>query len=110
LTWMAGRSGSNFSRQWRKALTKAGLNGYHIHDLRHTGNTFASWTGATLKDLMGRMGHASTRAALIYRHTTGEQDRRLADSLDALMQDELKRRPKTGQPEQSGTDLARPEE
>ena len=35
------------------------LTGYHVHDLRHTGNTFASRTGATLKDLMGRMGHAT---------------------------------------------------
>jgi integrase len=101
---------SNFSRPWRKALVKAGLIGYHFHDLRHTGNTLASHTGATLKDLMGRMGHASTRAALIYQHRTGEQDRRLADALDALVEEELKRRPRKGQPEQSGTNLARPEE
>jgi integrase len=39
-----------------------------LHELRHTGNTLAAETGATLKELMVRMGHGSTRAALIYMH------------------------------------------
>jgi len=28
----------------------------HFHDLRHTGNQFAADTGATLRELMDRMG------------------------------------------------------
>ena len=31
----------------------------HFHDLRHTGNTLASQTGASTRDLMTRMGHDS---------------------------------------------------
>ncbi|NJC82145.1 hypothetical protein [Planosporangium mesophilum] len=30
---------------------------------------------------MARMGHSSTRAALIYQHTAREQDREIADAL-----------------------------
>ena len=34
---------------------------------------------------MGRMGHASMRAALIYQHATKERDRMIADSMDVLL-------------------------
>jgi integrase len=40
--------------------------GAHFHDLRHTGGSLAVATGASLKELMARLGHSSTRAALIY--------------------------------------------
>jgi integrase len=36
----------------------------HVHDLRHAGNTWAAATGASTKELMARMGHASSQAAL----------------------------------------------
>ncbi|MFI1566392.1 tyrosine-type recombinase/integrase [Streptomyces sp. NPDC020490] len=39
----------------------------HFHDLRHTGNTLASTAGAGKRELMTRMGHSSSRAALIYQ-------------------------------------------
>lgn len=74
---------SNFQRtcDWRASVAAVGLSGFHFHDLRHTGNTLASRTGASLADLMARMGHASTRAALIYQHTAQERDQHIADGL-----------------------------
>ncbi|GAA3843143.1 hypothetical protein GCM10022226_77670 [Sphaerisporangium flaviroseum] len=74
-----------FSRTWRKALTNAGLSGFHFHDLRHTGNKFASQSGATLRELMNRMGHSTTRAASIYLHAEGERDRVIADGMGKLV-------------------------
>ena len=44
--------------------------GFRFHDLRHTGNTLAASTGASIRELMVRLGHASPRAALIYQHAT----------------------------------------
>src|SRR5690606_15500505 len=63
---------SNFQRasRWTEAVAAAGMPGFHFHDLRHTGNTLAAATGASLRDLMHRMGHQSTRAAMIYQHAT----------------------------------------
>ncbi len=58
----------------------------HFHDLRHTGNHFAAASGASTRELMGRMGHASMRAALIYQHRTSERDRAIADALDELIE------------------------
>ncbi|MFI9594437.1 tyrosine-type recombinase/integrase [Nonomuraea sp. NPDC052265] len=60
---------ANFTRVWAAALKNAKFSGFHFHDLRHTGNTLAAQSGAILRDLMTRMGHSSTRAALIYQHT-----------------------------------------
>jgi hypothetical protein len=42
----------------------------------------ASASGANLRELMRRMGHCSTRAALIYLHGSPERDREIADEMD----------------------------
>jgi integrase len=77
---------SNFRRIWIKALLDAGVPTVHFHDLRHTGNTVAASTGASTRKLMTRMGHSSTRAALIYQHATDDRDRQIADGIDMLIQ------------------------
>jgi integrase len=83
---------SNFSKPWARALAKAGLPaGTHVHDLRHTGNTFTAETGASLAELMNRMGHSSTRAARLYLHTRQERDKEIAVTLDRMAKRELKR-------------------
>jgi len=76
---------SNFQRtsRWTGPVAAVGLPGFHFHDLRHTGNTLASRTGASLADFVARMGHASTRAAMIYQHTAQERDEHIADGLSA---------------------------
>ncbi|MBB4913715.1 tyrosine-type recombinase/integrase [Streptosporangium saharense] len=80
---------SAFTRPWAKALMQAGLSGVHFHDLRHTGNTFASQSGATLRELMNRMGHSTNRAALIYLHTEGDRDRKIAHGMGRLAEEAL---------------------
>ncbi|MET8234867.1 hypothetical protein ABZS77_29745 [Micromonospora sp. NPDC005298] len=50
--------------------------------MRHTGNTLAAASGASTRELMQRMGHASMRAALIYQHATSERDREIASAMD----------------------------
>ena len=70
---------------WRPACDQLGLTGVRFHDLRHTGNTLAAATGASLADLMARMGHASTEAALRYQHATRPRDEVLADALSHLI-------------------------
>jgi integrase len=76
---------SNFHTIWNKARHQAGVPHLHLHDLRHTGNTLAAETGATLRELMDRMGHRSTRAALIYLHARDQRDRAIADGLDTIV-------------------------
>ncbi|HEY5358960.1 MAG TPA: site-specific integrase [Streptosporangiaceae bacterium] len=65
---------SNFRRRiWLKAIEAAELPATHFHDLRHTGNNLTAESGAPLRELMDRMGHSSTRAALIYLHGSVER-------------------------------------
>jgi integrase len=74
---------TNFQPLWRKGVEAAGLPaGFRVHDLRHTGNTWAAATGANLRQLMERMGHSSTRAALIYLHAAKDGDRAIATGID----------------------------
>jgi integrase len=77
---------SNFRKQvWLPATRTVGLDGLRFHDLRHTGNTLAASTGASTRELMARMGHASSRAALIYQHATRDRDATIAAALSELI-------------------------
>jgi integrase len=77
---------SNFRDDWVKARKAAGVTAeLHFHDLRHTGHTLASTAGASTRELMTRMGHSSSRAALIYQHMTSDRDRAIADRLGAMI-------------------------
>jgi integrase len=99
---------SNFSKPWARALAKAGLPAeVHVHDLRHTGNTLTGEAGASLAELMNRMGHSSTRAARVYLHAREERDRQLASTLDKMARRELRRSSGTQNRGQSGTQRAR---
>jgi integrase len=55
-----------------------------MHDLRHTGNTWAAATGASTRELMARMGHSTPDAALRYQHATEDRDRVIAEALAGL--------------------------
>ncbi|KAA9160881.1 site-specific integrase [Amycolatopsis acidicola] len=79
----------NFHREtdWVRTVVKAGLpEGFHFHDLRHTGNQMAAEAGATTRELMQRMGQSTVRAAMIYQHATSARDRQIADELNARVE------------------------
>ncbi|MBO8189270.1 tyrosine-type recombinase/integrase [Streptomyces spirodelae] len=98
---------STFGRKWSRARRKAGLpDDFRFYDLRHTGHTLSTRSGATLKDTMVRAGQSSERAALIYQHSDDERQKEVAAGLDALVRAERKKgtRDDDGR---SGTDLAR---
>ena len=75
----------------------------HFHDLRHTGNMLAAGAGAGLRELMERMGHSTTRAALTYLHASDERQRAIAEAMSKISAGELRRR----RPAPSGTRRAR---
>jgi integrase len=88
-------------RHWLKATRKAGLEGLRFHDLRHTAATLAVAAGASIRELMERMGHTSPTIAVRYQHVMRGRDAAVADALDRLAE-------AAGQ-DQSGTDVAREE-
>src|SRR5512133_1779647 len=78
---------SNFNRRvWRPATQAAGLEGLRFHDLRHTSATLSIAAGASTRELMARMGHSSSAAALRYQHVMAGRDAAIAAALDQLVQ------------------------
>jgi integrase len=72
---------------FQRARERAGLPHLRFHDLRHTGQTLAAEAGASLADLMRRLGHSSMVAAKRYLHATDSRDRQIADTLSRLATD-----------------------
>ncbi len=69
---------------FRKAREAAGRPDLRFHDLRHTGATLAAASGATLAELMQRLGHSTVSAALAYQHAAQGSDKRIAARLSEI--------------------------
>jgi integrase len=72
---------STLYKSWYQARAAARRPDLRFHDLRHTGATHAAATGATLTDLMARLGHSTAAAALRYQHAAADRDAAIAESL-----------------------------
>lgn len=75
------RGGHGFYR----ARAVAGRPDAHFHDLRHTGAVLAAQTGATLAELMSRLGHSTPAAAMRYQHAAKGRDRAIAAALSTMV-------------------------
>lgn len=75
---------ATFERHYNKAREAAGRPDLRFHDLRHTGAVLAAATGATLAELMARLGHSTVGAAMRYQHAAQGADKRIADALSRL--------------------------
>lgn len=87
------------NRFWYPALREAALPRVHFHDLRHTGNQLAADAGASLRELMDRMGHSTAKAAMVYLHGKDERRRSIADAISRRATSDFE--PQA--PDQSGT-------
>ncbi|WP_239656763.1 tyrosine-type recombinase/integrase [Mycobacterium riyadhense] len=75
---------STLGRHFYKARAVAKRNDLRWHDLRHSGATLAAQTGATLAELMSRLGHSTPQAAMRYQHAAQGRDREIAALLSKL--------------------------
>jgi integrase len=76
---------STLYKSFYPARTKAGRPDLRWHDLRHTGAVLAASTGATLAELMSRLGHSTPTAALRYQHAAEGRDLQIAKALSAMV-------------------------
>jgi integrase len=81
-----GRAPSGTRTGWGfyNARDAAGRPDLRFHDLRHTGAVLAAATGATLAELMARLGHSTQGAALRYQHAAQDRDLEIARRLSAM--------------------------
>jgi integrase len=79
-------SPSTLYKVFAPAREAAGRPDLRWHDLRHTGAVLAASTGATLAELMGRLGHSTPGAALRYQHAAEGRDMAIARALSAMVE------------------------
>jgi integrase len=66
------------------AREAAGREDLRFHDLRHTGAVLFAQTGATIAELMARLGHSTPEMAMRYQHASAERGRELAGRLSEM--------------------------
>lgn len=66
-------------RPFKRAALALGHNRLRIHDLRHTGATLAAQNGATMAEIMRRIGHATPVMAMRYQHASDARDAGLSE-------------------------------
>ncbi|MGA5540796.1 tyrosine-type recombinase/integrase [Mycobacterium sp. NPDC051198] len=71
-------------RQFYKARAAADRPDLRFHDLRHSGAVLAAQTGATLAELMARLGHSTPQAAMRYQHAAQARDQAIAAALSQI--------------------------
>lgn len=71
-------------RVWDNARRDADID-CTFHDLRHHAGTLSASAGASIRESMARLGHASPRAALRYQHAAEQRDVAVAASIDRLI-------------------------
>lgn len=79
-----------FAPYWKRALRSAELpETTRFHDLRHLAGTSAATAGASLREIMARMGHASADASLRYLKASERRDVEIADAIEQRMNGDL---------------------
>ncbi len=73
-----------FRTAWEAAREEIGQPQLHFHDLRHTAGVMAAHTGATVRELMDRLGHTTPAMSMRYQHTAEGRAAELADKLSAM--------------------------
>ena len=68
---------------WREARRLAGREDLDLHDLRHTGASMAGEEGASMAELMYRLGHSTPSMAMRYQHSRLDRDHDLGRRLSA---------------------------
>jgi integrase len=75
---------ATMNRWFYKARNAASRDDLRFHDLRHSGAVLAAATGATLAELMARLGHSTPQAAMRYQHASRARDREIAALLSKI--------------------------
>ena len=75
---------STFDAEWRKALVAAEIEGFRVHDLRHTFATRMLRETQNLKLVSRLLGHKSLETTMRYAHVLDDDLRRALDNFDLL--------------------------
>lgn len=70
---------------WSDAVTAAGLENFHVHDVRHIGLSLVAEAGASERIVQERAGHASATSTRRYLHSNERMHADAVEKVDALV-------------------------
>lgn len=73
-----------FTKSAKAGFVAVGKPNMRVHDLRHLGATLAAQAGATTKELMARIGHATPAMAMRYQIAAADRDAAVAARMSEL--------------------------
>ena len=77
----------NTSKLFKSVARKAGLEGWHLHELRHSAATFLITNGTPLEQVSKLLGHSSIRITSdVYSHLAVEHLRGATDAIGTYLQ------------------------
>lgn len=87
-----------WKRKWKNALTKAGIDNFRFHDLRHTSATRIMRASGNLKAAQKLLGHTDIRTTSRYAHVGMDDLRELMSDTESrnMTGKRLTDKPKTG--------------
>jgi integrase len=96
LLFPGSRNGSHMApsslyKPFYRVRDSLNLSSLRWHDLRHFSGTTAAQTGATLAEIMGRLGHSTTQAAMRYQHAASGRDEEIAAAMSNVLPMRAKR-------------------
>lgn len=74
----------DYRKIFNPARDKIGKADLRVHDLRHAGAVLAAQSGATVAELMHRIGHTTPTMALHYQHVAAGRDAEIARRMSKL--------------------------
>ena len=78
------RTISRIDRAFKGALTRANIENFRFHDLRHTFASHLIMRGANLKDVQELLGHKTMTMTLRYSHLSQEHKKKAVNLLNGL--------------------------
>ncbi len=73
----------SLKKSFASALAQAGIDNFHIHDMRHTCAAWLVMFGVPLIEVRDLLGHTSIKTTEIYAHLSPDNVRRAVAVLDA---------------------------
>jgi integrase len=95
-----GKPLKDIKRSFVTALRKAGIQGFHFHDLRHTSASHLLMRGASLKSVQEHLGHSTIAMTQRYSHLSQDFQKEQIQLLNGLCRENSKKLVRNGQIEE----------
>jgi integrase len=79
---MNGTQAFDITRAWRKALSIAGVDNFHFHDLRHTCASYLAMNGVPLGTIAEVLGHKDLKMTQRYSHLSDAHIQGVVESMN----------------------------